>query len=358
MKTRIHAIAGAIGFLTILVFWTSTVISELFGSLETIASVKQMILYGMLLLIPAMAVAGGSGMSLGAKRTDAKALAKKKRMPIIAANGLLILVPSAVFLASKASAGSFDGWFYGVQALELAAGATNLTLMGLNIRDGLTMTGRIGAKRPAGVVSKTAPTIEERDGGPLIAKHISQIADSNGEPLETKPVMALCRCGASKTKPFCDGSHSEIGFNSEPSDDRTPDELRAYQGEAITVHYNRLLCSHAGECGKLKSVFDPSRKPWIEPDNGSVEDIVAVVTACPSGALSYSQPGEPPRHAVVHAAGIEIEKDGPFRVTDIPLATDRVAEGACNKKYVLCRCGASKNKPFCDGSHSDINWRE
>ncbi|WP_209347125.1 hypothetical protein [Pontixanthobacter sp. CEM42] len=143
MKTRIHAIAGAIGFLTILTFWSSTVISELFGSHSTIASVKQAVLYGMALLIPALMITGGSGMSLGARRKDPKTLAKKKRMPFIAANGLLILVPSAMFLASKADARAFDGWFYGVQVLELVAGAINLTLMGLNIRDGLMMTGRI-----------------------------------------------------------------------------------------------------------------------------------------------------------------------------------------------------------------------
>lgn len=143
VKTRIHAIAGGIAFLTILTFWTSTVISELFASYAAVASVKQMILYGMIILIPALATAGGLGMSIGRKRRDAPAVAKKKRMPLIAANGLLILVPSAFYLASKAAAGDFDDWFYGIQVLELIAGATNLTLIGLNMRDGLKMTGRI-----------------------------------------------------------------------------------------------------------------------------------------------------------------------------------------------------------------------
>ena len=71
MKTKIHAIAGTIGFLTILVFWTSTVYSELFGSFETVANVKTMILKGMFILIPAMIVVGASGMNLGRKRKDA-----------------------------------------------------------------------------------------------------------------------------------------------------------------------------------------------------------------------------------------------------------------------------------------------
>lgn len=142
MKTRIHAIAGAIGFLMILLFWTSTVLSELFGSYETIASVKGWILSGMFILIPAMVVVGGSGMSLGRGRTEKLVSAKQKRMPIIAANGLLILLPMAFVLEGKASAGTFDTLFFVLQGVELIAGATNLTLMGLNMRDGLKLTGR------------------------------------------------------------------------------------------------------------------------------------------------------------------------------------------------------------------------
>jgi len=146
MKTKVHAIAGIIGFLTILSFWIATLFSEIFGTSEMIAFVKAMILNGMFVLVPAMAVAGASGMSMGAKRSDALAVTKKKRMPIIAANGLVILLPSAFFLETRAGAGIFDTWFYAIQVLELVAGAVNLTLMGLNIRDGLIMAGRIGTK--------------------------------------------------------------------------------------------------------------------------------------------------------------------------------------------------------------------
>lgn len=140
MKTKIHAIAGIIAFLTILIFWTSTVISELFGTYENVLMVKSMILKGMFILVPAMIIVGASGMNLGQHRKDATTLAKKKRMPIIAANGLIILLPAAYFLQSKAEIGSFNNVFYGLQALELVAGAINITLMGLNIRDGRAMT--------------------------------------------------------------------------------------------------------------------------------------------------------------------------------------------------------------------------
>ncbi|WP_260027723.1 hypothetical protein [Leisingera caerulea] len=117
-------------------------LSEAFGTPETIALVKSRILIGMFALIPAMAIAGGSGMAIGRRRKDAPAAAKKKRMPLIAANGLLILLPAAFFLEAKASAGTFDGAFVFVQGVELLAGALNLTMMGLNIRDGRRMAAR------------------------------------------------------------------------------------------------------------------------------------------------------------------------------------------------------------------------
>jgi len=146
MKTRIHAIAGGIGFLAILVFWTATVASELFGLPETVAAVKNAIVWGLLVLIPSMAVVGGSGLSLGKGRTDAQTLAKKKRMAVIAFNGLIVLAPCALFAAERANSGMFDATFYAVQVLELNAGALNLVLMGMNMRDGLAASGRFRRK--------------------------------------------------------------------------------------------------------------------------------------------------------------------------------------------------------------------
>lgn len=139
MRRKIHAIAGSLALLTICIFWISTVIGELLGDAAAIAAVKNGILIGMLVLIPAMATTGASGLSLG-KGWRSKAVDRKKsRMKIIAANGMLILLPSAVFLAGKAAAYEFDAMFVAVQAMELVAGAVNVTLLSLNIRDGLAM---------------------------------------------------------------------------------------------------------------------------------------------------------------------------------------------------------------------------
>ncbi len=143
MLKRLHPIAGAIGLLTILTFWLSTVGSELFGSREMIAAVKQAIPWGFLILVPALVLTGASGFRLAGQSSEPRIARKRRRMPFIAGNGLLILIPAALYLATLASRGDFGGAFYAVQAIELVAGAVNLALMSLNARDGLRLTGRL-----------------------------------------------------------------------------------------------------------------------------------------------------------------------------------------------------------------------
>jgi len=147
MLKIIHPLAGAIAILTIATFWLSTAVVELIGSAAAVVAVKTTIPWGFLLLIPALAAAGGSGLALAAGRRGGLIGAKLKRMPFIAANGVLILIPSALYLAFKARAGEFDARFDAVQALELAAGATNIALLGLNMRDGLRMKGWLRARQ-------------------------------------------------------------------------------------------------------------------------------------------------------------------------------------------------------------------
>lgn len=96
--------------------------------------------WGFIVLIPALAATGGSGFFLSKGQREGRVGAKLKRMPLIAANGVAILIPAALFLAHKAKAGEFDATFYAVQMLELAAGAANLFLLGLSMRDGMALT--------------------------------------------------------------------------------------------------------------------------------------------------------------------------------------------------------------------------
>ncbi|MDA9475584.1 hypothetical protein XI03_13980 [Bradyrhizobium sp. CCBAU 65884] len=148
MTKIIHPVAGVVALTTIATFWLSTALSELFASHASVTLVKTAIPWGFLLLVPALAVTGGSGFFLAKGRRAGLIGAKIKRMPFIAGNGILVLIPAALFLASKANAAEFDTTFYAVQTLELLAGATNIGLLGLNMRDGFKMKGRFRAPQP------------------------------------------------------------------------------------------------------------------------------------------------------------------------------------------------------------------
>ncbi len=143
MLRVIHPIAGLITILMITTFWISTVLSELFAPAEVIEVVKKTIPWGFLVLVPALMATGGSGFALASGRRAGLIGVKARRMQLVAANGLLILLPAALFLAFRARIAAFDATFYAVQALELAAGLVNIALIGLNLRDGLRMTGRL-----------------------------------------------------------------------------------------------------------------------------------------------------------------------------------------------------------------------
>jgi len=147
---RIHPIAATLATLLIALFFTSTVIVELIGKPELITTLKSLILYGVYLLIPASIGAGLSGFKM-LKRVPTKGIlaTKAKRMKIIGANGLLILLPCAIALDYLATQGDFGSLFVTIQAIELIAGPVNLILMGLNMRDGLSLTKKRRAKQAA-----------------------------------------------------------------------------------------------------------------------------------------------------------------------------------------------------------------
>lgn len=140
----IHASAGALAMLTVAIFWISTLVSELFMGQEAVVAVKYAIAYfGLIPLVILMAGAGGSGFILAKGRKGQLVQGKKKRMPKIGANGLLVMIPCALFLNSKAAAGEFDAAFYVIQVVELGVGVMQLTLLGRSFRDGLKLAGRL-----------------------------------------------------------------------------------------------------------------------------------------------------------------------------------------------------------------------
>lgn len=197
-------------------------------------------------------------------------------------------------------------------------------------------------------------TIEPIENGPLLVKGVS---DLQGSGVGAKPVMRLCRCGQSANKPFCDGSHKAAGFESQTGTPAGKDRQLKYEGAQVDVYFNPRLCAHAAECNRLAAhVFDAQKRPWIQPDNGSRDEMEAVIAGCPSGALTLGEKGSAPEHRDSGGPRLTIEKNGPYWVRGVALKSPLQGEGMSPRKYVLCRCGQSGNKPFCDGSHRDNGW--
>ena len=133
-------------------------------------------------------------------------------------------------------------------------------------------------------MTETKPSIAPAKNGPLIVKRLERFANSRGDAIATKEAMALCRCGRSSNKPFCDGTHAKVDFNDQKQDDRGADRRDDYAGAAITIHDNRGACAHAGICtDQLKSVWRLGMEPWIDPDGAAVEAIVATIRAIAFG---------------------------------------------------------------------------
>ena len=199
--------------------------------------------------------------------------------------------------------------------------------------------------------SEERPSIKPSPDGPYLVKNLQRLSSRKGA-IDARATMALCRCGGSANKPFCDGTHAKNGFSSAKLEDRVVDKRDDYAGENVTIHDNRGICAHAGRCTDgLPAVFRLKQEPWIDPGQASAEEIIETIRKCPSGALSYSVGGVERRDGDAEPA-IMIAPNGPYVVTGGPDLLDTTrAEGASTERFTLCRCGGSKNKPFCDGSH-------
>ena len=183
--------------------------------------------------------------------------------------------------------------------------------------------------------------------------------NSKGEDMSIKRVMALCRCGQSNSKPFCDGAHLQSGFTDNKEEGREPNRIDTYVGKKITIHDNRGVCAHRGYCtDNLPTVFLSDTEPWINPDGASPEDIERVINMCPSGALSYTKDGVLFKDLQRYPA-IRIAKNESYDVVGGCELVDPDGNNPESKEhYTLCRCGHSKNKPFCDGQHWYVDFKD
>ena len=207
-------------------------------------------------------------------------------------------------------------------------------------------------------MTEERPVISLAPDGPYLVTGLSDLRGPDGA-IEVKPKMALCRCGESANKPFCDGSHAASGFSTAKADDQAPDRREDYSGDAITIHDNRGICSHAGFCTDgLPKVWRMKVEPWIDPDGEDPDRTIETIERCPSGALSYSIDGVEKRDQD-SPPEIRVSKDGPFWVRGgVVLEDTEWGVEASQEHYTLCRCGKSKNKPFCDGLHWDAGFKD
>jgi CDGSH-type Zn-finger protein/truncated hemoglobin YjbI/ferredoxin len=244
--------------------------------------------------------------------------------------------------------------------LEACAGAQSLAA---------DVLGQPGVEALAELAIATGPqgrVVVRTDGPYIVVGGTPPLADWLGQPVARPPIVALCRCGQSKRRPWCDGTHSEIGFSGAKLDTRVPDRVDAYPARQFEIRDNRGLCAHSGFCtDALPTVFRTGTEPFVAPAGGRADDILRAVAACPSGALRLARDSASPPDLAESRRdpGIEVSKDGPYRVTGgVELLADSGSAvprspGASSEHFSLCRCGHSANKPFCSGAHwyADFN---
>lgn len=190
-----------------------------------------------------------------------------------------------------------------------------------------------------------------------------------------KPGTPFSELPADWTCPICRASKDmfqrlESSIPAQP-EEKHEDVVKDYQTQDIIVHWYPQLCSHAGKCwGELPQVFKPEERPWIDLTKCLPEELIHTIDICPSGALKYSLPkGSSVDPALAKGPGSLDYKINPEAAVKIRVIRDGplLLEGPARifgqdgqlikeaDRLVLCRCGKTKNSPFCDGSHLHNN---
>jgi CDGSH-type Zn-finger protein/truncated hemoglobin YjbI len=227
--------------------------------------------------------------------------------------------------------------------------------------DRIAELGRLQRELPPGIMIAK--------NGPYLVTNAAAVRNHLGEELTVPPQLALCRCGASALKPYCDGTHATSGFTDDKDPKRVPDQRDTYRGEQVTIFDNRGICQHSGLCtDRVPTAFRTAEEPFVAPSGGRMDELLRAVRDCPSGALSLAFDDVEARDLVdwhgTREQAIEITQDGPYRVTGgLPLADAAGADvpraaGSSREHYALCRCGHSRNKPFCSGMHWYVDFRD
>lgn len=175
---------------------------------------------------------------------------------------------------------------------------------------------------------------------------------------------ALCRCGQSKNKPFCDGTHEKIGFEGKETATRKPyvRQAKKYDGPTMVLSDAENLCAFARFC-------DPEGQIWNlieQTDNPAVRDLVIrEANHCPAGRLVVhdKKTGKEIEHKLTPSIGVVEDPalgcSGPLWIRGgIPIESPDGKRYEVRNRVTLCRCGASSNMPFCNGSHASIQFKD
>jgi CDGSH-type Zn-finger protein len=217
------------------------------------------------------------------------------------------------------------------------------------------------------IVSKDGPYLVS--GNLPLEKEIS-VCDGNGIPVKWKKGekyprkgnCALCRCGYSKNKPFCDGSHVKIKFDGTETADNKKflEQCEEIEGPDLILKDAPVFCSVARFCHRGGDIWDNVQKSDAKSKKITIND----ACDCPSGRLvlydkKTGKPIEPK-----FAPSISLTEDGGNKVLgpiwvkgNIPIESYRGKKYEIRNRVTLCRCGHSKNKPFCDGTHIEIGFK-
>ena len=198
-----------------------------------------------------------------------------------------------------------------------------------------------------------------QDNGPISLNAEGEdfpiLRTAEGEDIKLDKAVFLCRCGVSQNKPFCDWAHAGAGYSDENKCEN--DKLLDYEAPGVTVHFNRSICSGAAECvHNLPAVFKNASEDWIHPAEASVNEVIATVRKCPSGALSYTVDGKTEVNQE-NEISVRIVKNGPYEIKGlVAFDAPKWSINASKSSFALCRCGKSRNNPFCDYSHGEEGW--
>ncbi len=216
-----------------------------------------------------------------------------------------------------------------------------------------------------GVTSRPDGPFLVQGGVPLVRKtpvrseHGEPLTWTTSDPLPTRDTYALCRCGGSSNKPFCDGTHAKNGFSGESSapEGTYAERATTLGGTGITVRDDRSICTHAGFCGnRVTNIWEQV----ADTDDSLVRlAVINEVEKCPSGALTYRFDEDDADTEPDLPVQIGVVDDGPLWVTgSIPVRAADDTPLEVRARVTLCRCGASSNKPLCDGSHTDVGFAD